>query len=199
MLVKSSLTRRAMEATEAHASWGDHRVAISLYDISVGCYLQALGGLAGFLEKGLDHFKANGVDPAEIIETRLFPDMHPFRYQVQSVVAHSKGAVDVMKAGVLTFWQNRPAHDYAQLQALVADARNELEEVTPKEINALAGGQVLFEIPNVPTRIFTTEGFVLSFSLPNVHFHATTAYDILRMKGVPVGKRDYMGPLRLKN
>jgi hypothetical protein len=57
---------------------------------------------------------------------------------------------------------------------------------------------VLFEVPGLK-RIFTTEGFVLSFSLPNIHFHATTAYDILRMKGVPVGKRDYMGPLRLKS
>jgi hypothetical protein len=45
---------------------------------------------------------------------------------------------------------------------------------------------------------FTAEGFLLSFSLPNLHFHATTAYDILRTKGVPLGKRDYMGPLRLK-
>ena len=45
---------------------------------------------------------------------------------------------------------------------------------------------------------FTSENFILSFSLPNFHFHATTAYDILRSRGVPVGKRDYMGRLRLK-
>jgi hypothetical protein len=46
---------------------------------------------------------------------------------------------------------------------------------------------------------FVAEGFILSFSLPNFHFHAATAYDILRMKGVPIGKRDYMGQLRLKS
>ena len=45
---------------------------------------------------------------------------------------------------------------------------------------------------------FTAEGFLMSFSLPNLHFHATTAYDILRMQGVPLGKRDYLGGLRLK-
>jgi len=45
---------------------------------------------------------------------------------------------------------------------------------------------------------FTAENFILSFSLPNFHFHATTAYDILRTKGVPLGKRDYMGALRMK-
>jgi Domain of unknown function (DUF1993) len=46
---------------------------------------------------------------------------------------------------------------------------------------------------------FVAEGFLLSFSLPNFHFHATTAYDILRSKGVPLGKRDYLGQLRLKS
>ncbi len=44
---------------------------------------------------------------------------------------------------------------------------------------------------------FKAEGFLLSFSLPNFHFHATTAYDILRMKGVPLGKRDYLGKMRI--
>jgi uncharacterized protein len=46
---------------------------------------------------------------------------------------------------------------------------------------------------------FTAEGFLLSFSLPNFYFHATTAYAILRMKGVPIGKRDYIGQMRLKS
>ena len=45
---------------------------------------------------------------------------------------------------------------------------------------------------------FTAENFLMTFSLPNLHFHATTAYDLLRMKGVPVGKRDYTGPMRIK-
>jgi hypothetical protein len=174
-------------------------MAISLYDISVASYLQTLAGVSGFLEKGLAHCREKGVDPAALVEARLYPDMHPFRYQVQSVVAHTKGAVEAMRSGALKFWTDRPAHDYAGLQALIAETREGLGTLEPAEIDALAGGEVKFEIPNVPTRIFTTEGFVLSFSLPNANFHATTAYDILRMSGVPVGKRDYMGPLRLKS
>jgi hypothetical protein len=50
-----------------------------------------------------------------------------------------------------------------------------------------------FKIP------FTAEGFIMSFSLPNFYFHATTTYDILRMKGVPLGKRDFMGQMRMKS
>ena len=57
--------------------------------------------------------------------------------------------------------------------------------------------EVLFQFGEMKMP-FTAEGFLLSFSIPNLHFHATTAYDILRMKGVPLGKRDYMGQPRLK-
>ena len=87
--------------------------------------------------------------------------------------------------------------DYAGLQGLVADARAALQAVTPEEINALEGRDLIFEIGSRQMP-FTVEGFLLSFSTPNLHFHATTAYDILRSKGVPLGKRDYMGQLRLK-
>jgi uncharacterized protein len=56
---------------------------------------------------------------------------------------------------------------------------------------------MVFQLGNLKMP-FVAEGFLLSFSIPNLHFHATTAYDILRMKGVPLGKRDYLGQLRMK-
>jgi hypothetical protein len=90
-----------------------------------------------------------------------------------------------------------PAYDYPALQTLVADTLETLRKVSPAEVNALEGRDVAFQIRDVKMP-FTAEGFLLSFSLPNFYFHATTAYDILRMKGVPIGKRDYMGPMRLK-
>jgi hypothetical protein len=86
---------------------------------------------------------------------------------------------------------------YPALQALVAGAGDALKDLTPAAINAYEGGTVIFEFRNTSLP-FTTEEFLLSFSLPNFHFHATTAYDILRSKGVPLGKRDYLGALRLK-
>ena len=66
-----------------------------------------------------------------------------------------------------------------------------------KEVEAYEGKDVIFKFGQAAMP-FTAEGFLMSFSLPNLHFHATTAYDILRTKGVPLGKRDYLGPLRLK-
>ena len=91
-----------------------------------------------------------------------------------------------------------PALDYAGLQKLVADARDALQRVTPAEVNAFGGKDVTFQMGSFKLP-FTAELFILSFSLPNFYFHATTAYDILRMKGVPIGKRHYMGQMRLKS
>ena len=91
-----------------------------------------------------------------------------------------------------------PPLDYAGLQALIVDAREGLELLSPAEVDALEGRDMVFQAGDVK-RSFTAEGFLMSFSLPNFHFHATTAYDILRSKGVPLGKRDYMGKLRTKD
>ena len=172
-------------------------MAISLYDVSVSAYLQGLTGVAGFLERGLSHCQDNGVDPESIVETRLWPDMLPFRFQIVSVAHHSRGAIEGCKAGVFSPPGATEALDYAALQKLVEDAREALKAVSPEEINALEGRDVVFQFGErrVP---FTAEGFLMSFSLPNFYFHATTAYDILRSKGAPLGKRDFTGPMRLK-
>ena len=172
-------------------------MAVSLYDLSVASYLQGLSGVAGFLEKGLKHCTEKGIDPNEIVETRLYPDMLPFRFQIVSVAHHSLGAIEGVKKGVFSPPMG-PDYDYKGLQKLVADAREGLQKLTPAEVNALEGRDVTFQLRDFKLP-FTAEGFLMSFSLPNFYFHATTAYDILRTKGVPLGKRDYMGQLRLKS
>ncbi len=172
-------------------------MAISLYDISVTSYLQTLDAVGGFLAKGLAHCRETGADPEELVEARLAPDMLPFRFQVQSVAFHSKGAIDAVLSGALALPGPQPEYDYAGLQALIADAAAALRALTPEQVNAREGADMVFTVRDT-AMLFTSEGFVLSFSLPNFHFHATTAYDILRQKGVPVGKRDYMGQPRLK-
>jgi len=172
-------------------------VAISMYEIGVANYLQTLGAVAGYLDKGLAHCREKSVDPEDIVETRLYPDMLPFRFQIQSVVHHSAGALEGIKRGKFAPARDLPAHDYRALQALVADARRTLQDLAPELVNGHEGSEVIFEFRDrrLP---FTALGFLTSFSLPNFYFHATTAYDILRSRGVPVGKRDYLGQLRLK-
>ncbi len=170
-------------------------MASSLYDISVACYRQALGGVVGFLEKGRAHCAQKSIDLNAIVQTRLYPDMLPFSFQIHSVAHHTLGAIRGLEAGVFHPPKDLPELDYAGLQNKVAETLAALEQYAPEQVNAWEGRELVFQIGDrkVP---FTAEGFVLSFSLPNVHFHAATAYDILRMKGAPLGKRDFMGQLR---
>jgi len=149
--------------------------------------------VAGILQKGADHFAAEGIDPVEVVATRLYPDMANFHFQVTSVTHHSIGAVRGFESG-----EFRPPRyddcDYAALQAMTTETLEALQSKSRDEIDALAEGKVVFKMGS--TKIpFTAQNFALSFSLPNFYFHATTAYDILRMKGVKLGKMDFLGAM----
>ena len=170
-------------------------MAISFYDTSIGTYLQTLGGVIGFLEKGRAHCEANGIDLNEIVETRLYPDMHPFRFQLWAVEHMTRGALKGLETG--RFQPPAPVKelDFAGLQQLVKDTHAELASVSRERVDALEGNQVTFQVGDFKMP-FTAANFVLSFSLPNLFFHATTAYDMLRMRGAPLGKIDFLGQLR---
>lgn len=172
-------------------------MAISLYDISVASYLQTVGAFAGILDKGSAHFAEQGIDPDGIVQTRLHPDMLPFSFQVHSVVHHSLGALKGLESGEFAPPSGLAELDYAGFQGLVGDTLTALEGYAPDAVNALQGGDLTFALGEHKLP-FTAEDFVLTFSLPNLHFHAATAYDILRMQGVPLGKRDFMGRMRMK-
>jgi hypothetical protein len=173
-------------------------MALSLYDTSVANYLQTLGAVGGFLDKGRAHFRDKGIDPETIVEARLAPDMLPFRFQIISVAQHSNGAIEGVRDGVFKPPSMKIPYGYAGLQGLVAQAREALSAWTPEAVNGLAGKDVVFALGDHKLP-FTAEGFLMSFSLPNFYFHATTAYDILRTNGVPLGKRDFIGRLNLKS
>ncbi len=171
-------------------------MAVSFYDTSIGTYLQTLGALGGVLGKGRAHCEANGIDLNEVVETRLHPDMHPFRFQLFAVEHMTVGALKGLQTGRFGPPGSLKELDFSGLQQLVADAHGELSKVSRESVDALEGNQVTFQIGDFKMP-FTAANFVLSFTLPNLFFHATTAYDMLRMKGVPIGKIDFLGPMRI--
>ena len=116
---------------------------------------------------------------------------------MKSVAVHSAGVVEGVRAGVFAPDLDPPPADFAGLTERVAKARETLTGVTEAEMEGFIGQPMRFEFRDYRMD-FTAEDFLLSFSQPNFYFHAATAYDILRMKGVPVGKRDFMGAVRLK-
>ena len=172
-------------------------MAISLYDVTVTSFLQTLGGVSGFLDRGLSHFQDNNIDPDTIVDVRLFPNMLPFWFQVSSVAHHTLDAIDGVRAGTFSPGGASPPLTYADLQKLIADAQAGLKALDPAEVNGFEGRDMVFAMGELKMP-FTAESFLMSFSIPNLHFHATTAYDILRTQGVPLGKRDYLGALPLK-
>ncbi len=171
-------------------------MTISLHDATVRSFLQTLDAVSGVMAKGLAHCREASIDPAEIVDFRFAPDMLPFSYQIQSVCHHSRGALEGCEAGVFAPPTPTPA-SYEELQAKLAQTREALSGWTPERTNALAGRDVVFKLGERALP-FEAADFLLSFSLPNFYFHATTAYDILRHKGAPLAKRDYLGRIRLK-
>src|SRR5687767_3188253 len=114
-------------------------MAISLYDCSVTSFLQVLGAVSGYLDKGRAHLEQAGHDPDAIVSARLHDDMLPFAFQMVSVAHHSRGALAGAKAGVFNPPGPPGELDYAGCQKLVADARADLQALSPEEVNALEG------------------------------------------------------------
>ena len=169
---------------------------ISFYDASVPTFLQTTKAMTRFLEKGRQHFEQQGKVLSELAEARLHPDMLPLRFQIVSVAQHSIGALKALEEG--RFGVPKAADEgYPELQERIAETVSELKQLAPDAVNALEGKELVFEFGEVKLP-FVAEDFILSFSLQNFFFHATTAYDILRMQGVPLGKADFMGPIRFK-
>jgi hypothetical protein len=173
-------------------------MSTSLYDLSVPTFLQTVKAVGVFLDRAATHFAATGVDADAFVHTRLFDDMAPFHFQIEAAWHHSVWGVETLKTGAFTPPALVGPVPFASLQAMVVKAETALQAFTPDEVNGCAGKNLDLQIG--PRRLsFTSETFILSFSLPNFHFHAVTAYDILRSRGVPLGKRDYEGRLRTRS
>jgi hypothetical protein len=173
-------------------------MSTSLYDLSVPTFLQTIRAIAGFLRRAADHFAQTGADPDAIVAARLYDDMAPFHFQIEAAWHHGVWGVEALKTGVFAPPALVGPVPFADLQAMIGKAETALAAFTPDEVNGWAGRNLDLQI-GPRALAFTAETFILSFSLPNFHFHAVTAYDILRSRGVPLGKRDYEGRLRTRS
>jgi uncharacterized protein len=168
-----------------------------LYEATIPSYRQILGAIAGLLGKAEAFCADKHLDPAELLQARFAEDMHPFAYQIKSTVVHSVGAIDGVRRGVFSPDRSTPAADFAGLKQQVAGGLAALEALTAAEVDGFVGRDMAFAFGDrqIP---YTAENFLLSFSQPNFYFHAATAYDLLRWKGVQIGKRDFIGRPRIK-
>ena len=170
-------------------------MTFSLYSAVVPSYLQILEALSGLLDKGASFCSEKAMAPEQIIEARLADDMHPFAYQVKSTAVHSLGAIEGVRRGVFTPDLTKPPESFAALKTRLDEALAGLRAVVPGEVDGFVGRDMRFAFGERHID-FKAEEFLLSFSQPNFYFHAATAYDILRSKGVQIGKRDFLGRMR---
>ncbi|MDE0878725.1 MAG: DUF1993 domain-containing protein [Sphingomonas bacterium] len=172
-------------------------MSFSLYDATIPSNLQILRSLDALLDKAEAFCSEGGQEPDAILDAKIADDMLPFGYQVKSCVAHSLGAVEATRKGSFSPDMKPWPDSFAGLHAAVRSAIEALEKLDPADVDALVDSDTEFRFGET-VMPFTGANFLLSFAQPNFYFHATTAYAILRAKGVKIGKRDFLGMPRIK-
>jgi uncharacterized protein len=166
-------------------------MTISMYQASVPSLIRSLNNLVGILEKGAESAETRKIDPTVLINSRLYPDMLPLVKQIQI-------AADIAKKGAARLAGVEPPKNedtettfpelIARLQSTIAF----LETLTPEQIDGSEAKAISLPVGK-ETMNFEGLPYLLSFVLPNVYFHVTTAYNILRHSGVAIGKMDFLG------
>lgn len=172
-------------------------MTFSLYDAVIPTQLQIIAAVRALVDKAKAHCEEKGTEPEEIIGARLTEDMLPFSYQVKSCREHSLGAIEGVREGMFTPSLTPPPSNWEGLYEKLDEAKAGLEAVNEAEMEGFIGQPMEFRFKDT-VMPFTAENFLLSFAQPNFYFHATTAYDVLRARGFPIGKRDFMGIPRMK-
>jgi hypothetical protein len=156
---------------------------------------QLLGGMRNVIDRAEAHCRAEGLDDAELIEARLAPDMWALPWHVRSCWAHSGYALGLMPTGEFTPDFTVIPDSWDAMRAMVDEALATLTGVDEDDLERIADQKVAFVMGGKRLMEGTVSQFLLGFHQVNFQFHAATFYGILRMKGVKLGKMDYMGPM----
>jgi hypothetical protein len=166
-------------------------MSLTLYDVTVPVFIRAFGNLTEILKKGEAFADEKGLAHKELLETRLVDDMYPLISQIQRASDTAKFVP--VRVGQI---ENIPMADeevtFADLHARIEKTVALLNSVDPATMVNREDAEVIVKTRSGETK-FTGKSYVLGFALPNFYFHVTTAYAILRHKGVPIGKMDYIG------
>ena len=164
-------------------------MATELYDLTVPVFTRSLKALSGLLDKAVAHVGEAGA--TALLSNRLAPDMHPLAKQVQIACDGSKLCVARL-SGVEAPINEDNETSIAELQARIASTLAFLASVPREAIDGQEERDVVLKFPGGEWA-FKGQAYVVGFALPNLFFHVTTAYGLLRQAGVPLGKRDFLG------
>jgi hypothetical protein len=166
-------------------------MSLSMSQASVSIYAQQLNSLLSLLDKAAEHCRAKGVNPSELIGAQLAPDMFPLSRQIQIATDQAKGATARLSGREIPKFEDTET-TFDELKARIAKTLDFIKSVPALEIDGSEEKDITLPIGGQP-RTLKGQLYLVRNSLPNFFFHVTTAYDILRHKGVEIGKRDYLG------
>lgn len=166
-------------------------MTISMYHASMPVLTKALKNLSNILEKAEAHAAAKKIDPSVFLQSRLYPDMYPLPRQVQIATDVAKGC-GARLAGLEPPKYEDNETSFAELQSRIAKTIAFLETFSPAQIDGSEGKSVTLKVGGSEMS-FEGLPYLFDFVLPNVYFHISIAYAILRHGGVELGKRDFLG------
>ncbi|WP_034296668.1 DUF1993 family protein [Herbaspirillum sp. RV1423] len=166
-------------------------MSLSMHQVSVPVFIRSLNVLSALLDKAVAHIEEDKLDPESILTARLFEDMYPLTAQIQRASDAAKfGAARLAAVQPPSFADEETT--FPQLQERIAKTIAFLEELKPEQIDGSEDREIVMKLRDREVRL-TGQSYLFTFALPNFLFHVTTAYDILRHKGVKIGKLDYLG------
>ena len=166
-------------------------MSYSIYDASIPPMIAMLGNISKIMTKAVAEAKDKQIALSALLEARLAPDMHPFPRQIQIMSDAAKGC-GARLAGIEA--PNMPDTEttFPELQARISKTIDFLKSITREQLDGAEDRTVTLKFPQGEMK-FSGRDFVSRFALPNFYFHATTAYGLLRHKGITIGKMDYLG------
>lgn len=165
-------------------------MSITMYDASSPAFLQGLKGLKGVLAKAAAHVEAHKIDPAALLQARLFPDMLPMQRQVQIACDFAKGAAGRLAGAELPAFEDSET-TFAELEDRIAKTMAFIEGLDAAAFDGAEDREISL-VRRGETFTFTGKVYLFEQALPNFWFHVTTAYALLRHNGVEVGKKDFL-------
>lgn len=164
---------------------------LSMYQASIPVFLRMLSNLTNVLDKAMAHVAARKLEPAALLNARLYPDMFPLTRQVQLACDFAKNT-SARLAGVELPKFDDTETSFEELKARIAKTMEFLKSLKPGQIDGTEEKQITFPVAGQPTT-FKGQQYLFNSGLANFYFHVSTAYAILRHNGVDLGKRDFLG------
>lgn len=169
-------------------------MGISVFELAIAPLSRMLLNLDRIVSLAEQDAKERNIDPAALIQARLYPDMLPFVSQIRIATDTAKGAAARLSGTELPRWEDNES-TFEEIRGRIKKALDFLATFRPEQFEGAEGRAIEMKLPK-NTLNFSGRDYILGFVLPNFYFHVTTAYAILRHNGLSIGKQDYLGGSR---